>query len=259
MPRRPATTVINPWLRSATALLGLAGLASGGTAVFVTHVEAGPVGLLAVGLILLLIAISGRLPNRIKIGDNEAAWDAVQEFVEDVADRTPGDKQPELIESLNELAEAAPQAAAAGLNAVAYRQLVVKMIYDAFADLPELAPGHVSGGPKLDDRGYDMVVEAADRTVLVEIKHATKWISLAAVSQAVALQASAAQGSGTPVSVLVVIPEPLTSDARTVLSAMPHIYVVVVRGARDRSRLMAALRSALRVTGADHNARYFGP
>jgi hypothetical protein len=214
---------------------------------------------LAVGLILLLVAISGRLPNRIKIGDDEVAWDAVQVFVQEVADDTPGDKQPELIDALNELAEAAPQAAAAGLNAVAYRQLVVKMIYDAFVNLPELAPGSVSGGPKLDDRGYDMVVQAADRTVLVEIKHGTRWISLAAVSQAVALYGAAAERAHAPVIALLVIPEPLTSDARTGLMATPSIYVVVIRGAQDRSRMETALRSALGLASNDRNERYFGP
>ena len=259
MPTRPATTVMKPWLRGATALLGLGGLGSGGVAVFITHVEAGPVGLLAVGLILLLIGISGRLPNRIKIGDNEAAWDAVQDFVEDLADRTPEDRQPELIESLSELAEAAPKAAAAGLNAVAYHQLVVKMIYDAFVDLPELAPGHVSGGPKVEDRGYDMVVQAADRTAIVEIKYAPRGISVAAVNQAVALQRAAVQGAGTAVSALVVIPEPLTSDARALLSATPYIYVVVVRGTQDRQRLLPALRSALGLASNDQDERYFGP
>ncbi len=63
--------------------LGLIGLGAGGVAVFVTHLEAGPVALLVVGFLFLLIGMSGRMPSRLKIGDNEAAWEeAVQVFVE---------------------------------------------------------------------------------------------------------------------------------------------------------------------------------
>jgi hypothetical protein len=63
--------------------LGVAGLGAGGVAVFLTHVEAGPVALLAVGLIFMIVALSGRIPSRLKIGENEAEWqDAAGEVIE---------------------------------------------------------------------------------------------------------------------------------------------------------------------------------
>lgn len=55
--------------------MGVAGLGAGGVAVFVTKLEAGPVALLAVGFLFLVVGMSGRLPNRLKIGESEAAWD----------------------------------------------------------------------------------------------------------------------------------------------------------------------------------------
>jgi len=87
--------------------LGLVGLGSGGVAVFVTHLEAGPVALLAVGLVLLLVAAGGRLPSRLKVGDSEATWDAVEEFVERVAEGVSPDQRPELVDALNDLRRAA--------------------------------------------------------------------------------------------------------------------------------------------------------
>jgi hypothetical protein len=70
---RPVTMPINIWWRGCLGALGLAGLGCGGVAVFTTQLEAGPVALLAVGLVLLLIGVGGRLPNRLKVGETEAA------------------------------------------------------------------------------------------------------------------------------------------------------------------------------------------
>ncbi len=72
---RPAkSTVIGTEWRVVSALLGFIGVAAGGWAVFKTSVEAGPVALLLLGAVFLLIAISARLPNVLKFGDNEIGW-----------------------------------------------------------------------------------------------------------------------------------------------------------------------------------------
>lgn len=57
--------------RLGAAVLGLAGLASGAVAVFVSHTEAGPVALLVAGLLCIIIALGGRIPARIKAGEYE--------------------------------------------------------------------------------------------------------------------------------------------------------------------------------------------
>jgi hypothetical protein len=70
---RAAVQLTRP-MRWAALALGLAGLGAGGAAVFITHLEAGPVALLAAGLVLALIGLGGVMPTRLKIGDNEAEW-----------------------------------------------------------------------------------------------------------------------------------------------------------------------------------------
>jgi len=65
---------LSSWSRFGAAALGLAGVGSGGVAVFIAHVEAGPVALIAAGTLFLLIAMGGIMPTRLKVGDNEAEW-----------------------------------------------------------------------------------------------------------------------------------------------------------------------------------------
>src|ERR1700730_17124592 len=88
--------------------LGFSGLGAGGGAVFVTHLEAGPIGLLAVGLVFMIIGLSGTLPTRLKFGDNEASWEiekqAVETFVERVAETTPVANRREFLGALTDLA-----------------------------------------------------------------------------------------------------------------------------------------------------------
>jgi hypothetical protein len=74
---RPGNNLSTPSLVTAYAL-GIASLGAGGVAVFITHVEAGPVALLFVGLIFMIVALSGRLPTRLKLGENEAEWQRLQ-------------------------------------------------------------------------------------------------------------------------------------------------------------------------------------
>ena len=138
-PRQPSPPSVGWWWRFLMVTLGLVGLGSGGVAVFVTQLEAGPVALLAVGLVLLLVAAGGRLPSRLKVGDSEATWDAVEEFVERVAEGVSPDQRPELVEALNDLRRAAPAAAAAGLGTVtggvAYERLVMDLVLQTITEI----------------------------------------------------------------------------------------------------------------------------
>jgi hypothetical protein len=79
---------IDIWYRIGSIVIGLVGLGSGGAAVFLTRVEAGPVALIVAGSLFLLIGASGRLPNRLKIGDNEAEWYEVFRRVQETAEAT---------------------------------------------------------------------------------------------------------------------------------------------------------------------------
>ena len=104
----PIPLTINCWWRTVVILLGLAALGAGGLAVFVTRLEAGPVALLAVGFLFLIIGISGRLPNRLKVGENEAEWNAVAQAFEQVVRAVPPDKLPEVKDAVEDLALESP-------------------------------------------------------------------------------------------------------------------------------------------------------
>lgn len=246
--RLPVTSSINAWYRGLAVLLGLAGLGSGGVAVFITHLEAGPAALLIVGLILLLVGIGGRMPSRIKIGDNEASWEAVEQFVENVTTRTPADQQDELLADLNTLAKEAPQAASAGLSALAYENLVVRMIHDTFIGLPEKTPGTVSAL----GRNSDMVLDTPDRIVAFEVKYSAHPVEARAVAQAVSTRASLAEQSEKPVTLILVSSSPLTASALQLLNGLPEVFAAVVKGPQDRNLLMAAVRGALRLEDGSH-------
>jgi hypothetical protein len=241
--------------RTVAVSLGLAGLGSGGAAVYITHLEAGPVGLLVVGLILILVGMSGRMPSRIRIGDNEAVWEAereaMREFVKEVADRTPEEQQPELLGALSNLAQAAPEVASAGLLAVAYEQLVVSMIYDAFLDLGEV--GSVSGS-RSPDLGADMQVETADRLLFVEARSYPGRIAASTLDRLAGRVVRISDQTDKPISSLLVTRTPLTHLAREALQRYADLYVAVIAGPQDREKLLTALRNAL---GLEDSGRYF--
>lgn len=87
--RREAIS-IKPWARWMSGALGLAGVGSGGAAVFLTHVEAGPVALIAGGAVFLLISFGGVMPTYLKVGVTEAKWQReIQESVRRIEEKAP--------------------------------------------------------------------------------------------------------------------------------------------------------------------------
>jgi hypothetical protein len=100
-------------IRAAAWVLGLAALGGGATGAFVGDLEAPPVALLAVGLIFVLVGMSGQLPQRLKIGDNEAEWErTVAAAVGEIAEQVPSERLDRVAVALEELATVAPHAAA---------------------------------------------------------------------------------------------------------------------------------------------------
>jgi hypothetical protein len=162
---RPLTATINVWWRACIIALGLAGLGSGGVAVFVTQLEAGPVALLAVGFVLLLVGVGGRLPSRLKMGENEAAWEGVEEFVRFVGEDTPTEQTPELLEALDDLAEVAPTAAAAGLGGVSARVTYERLVTDMLIQ----AVDEINNDPVLDEDVYRSVGPSPPLKVTLEL------------------------------------------------------------------------------------------
>jgi hypothetical protein len=239
----PGALKINSWYRAVSVVLGLAGLGAGGAAVYLTHLEAGPVALLVVGLLMLLIGMAGQLPSRIRIGDNEAEWRQAEagEIVERIADRTPSDEQQELIADLRDLAKVAPQVASPGLSAVAYQQLVTSMIYDSFVHMAGSPEGTV-GRASLDG-GYDMQLTTDDRTVAFVIKYTSKRLNLTELAKAVGVPSPKSPARYVPI-VLVTNSELTTGASAWLERDVQGVYVAVVRGSQDRHQLFAAVTAA---------------
>jgi tetratricopeptide (TPR) repeat protein len=87
---RREAIVIASWARWLAGILGLGGLGTGGAAVFLTHVEAGPVALIGAGVLFLFLALGGVLPTRVRVGDAEAEFHRqVRQSVERIEQRTP--------------------------------------------------------------------------------------------------------------------------------------------------------------------------
>jgi hypothetical protein len=235
--------------------LGLAGLGAGSAAVFVTHLEAGPVALLAVGLVLLLVGAGGRLPSRLKFGENEATWDAVEEFVERVVEGVSPEQRPGLVEALNDLREAAPAAAAAGLGAVSggveYERLITDLVMQAVMEInqsssPPLKCSIESFSGVSQKRTDTMISDGRGNVFLVEAKYSTSdYLPVALVEQVIAKASrlTPKDHSHGSVRVLLISNQPLSRPAgRRLRSA--ELQFVKVTSEADLPKLIDAIRTA---------------
>ncbi len=256
----PLAVTINGWWRACLVGLGLAGLGSGGAAVFGTQLEAGPVALLAVSLVLLLIGAGGRLPSRLKVGENEAAWEAVEGFVSRVADEVPSEQAPQLIEALNKLAEAAPAAAAAGLGAVtgrlAYERMVADLLNEAVRELNRSQAAEQMGGLSLileyrTEFGTiaDAVVKSGSGDYIsVEIRHSVRKVPLSEILYPLRPYIGPAS-KPQPIKLLFISnQEPVsTFDIDYLTRDFPGLDYVRMTGAEDLPKVVEAVRSAFRI------------
>lgn len=250
--------------------LGLAGLGAGGVAVFITQLEAGPVALLVAGLVLLLVGIGGRLPSRLRVGDNEAAWDAVETFVERLAEDTAPGGRSDFLDALDDLAEAAPQLAGSAISAIAYENLIFEMlsaVVTRFNQRDEGTLGTSSFTVQRDQHvtiisepnmsaglDADALISAPSGTkVAVEISGSSKSITTATVSKLAGWLDP--QGSGTrhpefevrASSVLLITRVSLTRQAQALIENLSYRLVhVIVRGTEDEAQLAEAVIEALR-------------
>lgn len=226
--------------------LGFAALGAGGVAVFRTHLEAGPVGLLAVGLIFLIIGLSGTLPNRLKVGDNEATWEmerqAVETFVERVAEDIPIVNQREFLGALSDLAEDAPRFATPMFTALAYERLVTSMLEDAVNTIAEdatLPAPVVNTETRYPNVRLDALISTADdRNLIVELKVSQRAYGRDILRQ---LQVYRSKVKGLSGALLVSKYPVRGSD---LLTQEPYTYYVVVEGREDQNELTKVIRRA---------------
>ena len=143
-------------------------MGSGGAAVYITHVEAGPVALLAVGGVFLLMALAGVLPTRLKVGDNEAEWAEVGVAVAAVVESATAQDKTQLVTNLGCLAGIAPSAAAPALAAFDYEEFVENLIGEVLEDHPSIRFEPYSMDPH-DGRRDSILHGPGGRKVIVEI------------------------------------------------------------------------------------------
>jgi hypothetical protein len=130
------------WARWVAGFLGLAGLGSGGTAVFITRQEAGPVALIAAGVVFIFVALGGVMPTRLKVGDNEAEWvNEVGQAAAAVAVSAVTENKERLNENLTRLSELMPRdhvlapSYAGGLVYMSYIYRLAKQAIDGRTDI----------------------------------------------------------------------------------------------------------------------------
>ncbi|MET8355487.1 hypothetical protein [Micromonospora sp. NPDC005171] len=205
---------------------------------FVTDLEAGPVALLLVGMIFLLIAMNGRLPSRLKFGDNEAAWEAVQEYVEATVDDAPLPERRDLLHRLHELAKNAPQATGPALEAVAYEQSVLEMLREIAHDVrPQITTESRSGAGSRFDA---VITGPSSRQALVEIKlranRSRSWY------EGIYEQFLRHRSDFDSPTLLLITPDPIHSAGRALMAEHNDLMIVQVTGYEDLQILRQTVR-----------------
>ena len=255
-PRRAvhATNKLGAASRTTAFALGIAGLGAGAVAVFITHLEAGPVALLAVGLIFMIVGLAGTLPTRLKVGDNEAAWEierqAVETFVERVAEVTPVANQREFLGALGDLAEDAPEVAARGISVFAYEQQLQAELEEVVRELehsfPHGQPVDFVTGVTPDQQMVDAIIQGpTGRLVAVEAKLSVQRLAPAWIDVLHQSFFDKSRALGDVAALLLITRTPLTRALAERLKEYPEMRHVLFRGPEDRGALKLALREVL--------------
>jgi hypothetical protein len=234
---------LNKWYRCGVLTFGLAGLGAGGVAVFATRLEAGPVALLGIGFLFLLIGMSGQLPTRLKFGDNEAVWEAVQGFVERVTESVPEENRTSIVDALDELAYVAPDVARPALEAMGYEADVMKMLrelsiesQDPQSSIPRFAPLRLK---RQNDPPVDMLLEATENGYIgIEVKQSLKGLSQKSLIDMIFRLNNAKRLEPRIFRLLVICQEPLSSQGNWFESDETNtITVAVISGPSQHARL----------------------
>jgi hypothetical protein len=237
-----------------TALgLGFAGLGAGGAAAFLDHLEAPPIGLLAVGLILALVGLSGVLPTRLKWGDGEAEWMEERERVAGVLakqmDSASVEDRPKVAEIVERVAEVAPEIAEPALSVIEYEQLVGAALQGAGLGIDRIVMSVVSSGSEIDLVAIIAPDSGAGRRGRHIVGDIT-WgaIKSYALDRAVGKARRYARDHPEVDTVLLIVTRAkLDTGTRSYLTGTSGVYIATFSGPTDTRSLHRALRTA--VTG----------
>ena len=251
---REAANKLSTPSRVMAYVLGSAGLGAGGVAVFITHVEAGPVALLAVGLIFMIVALSGRLPTRLRVGDNEAEWQEVaSNVIETAVDAAPPSVKAELAPQLSELAEVAPRAAVPTLSGLAYESYIEAAITATLALIPDVIRVDKWMRARGDALEYefDFAVEASgNRIILIDVRGMTQL----SIAQAAAIldyaQLYRDANPDSKVGLLLVSRNTPSPAIRALFTRAPNADYTVFSGSEGGSAFVVAISGLLSGLGS---------
>jgi hypothetical protein len=231
--------------RALGLLLGLAGLGAGATAVFVTRVEAGPVALIAVGAIFTLVAMAGRIPRRLKLGENEADFydEEIRETFSEIVDLVPPERFDEAEETLERVSPRLAPVVRPAQNALEYERAVLDLLAvltDSDGDVHVTAPSGIA------DTGYDALIAGdSGRKVVVEIKYDIRNLSMNGVRRLQNQLAATRSQSGADQMLLITGHLPANPGVFAQFFLVHQIRVVLVGGRGDLPALRSAIREML--------------
>jgi hypothetical protein len=202
---------------------------------------------LAVGLIFMIVALSGRLPTRLKIGENEAEWqDFAGNVIETAVDASPPSVKAELAPQLAELAEVAPRAAVPALSGLAYESSIAQIVAVAALKIPDVE--HMQVGVTLEDaQEFDLVIQATgNRFILVETKASRRLYTKQAV-EIIKKAHSYRQAYPDRKTALLLVSRyrVVTDPIRDLFKATPNATYIVFRDKDDEPKLIGAINGLL--------------
>lgn len=232
--------------RSAAAGLGIVSAGAGGAAVFVADGDAGAIALLGIGTLMVLLALIGVVPRRIRAKDYEVE---ILRRREQTFQRTVvaarEDAPPALREAIDKFAlereDEIPFAARSVRLARDYESSIGDMVRQALDDLA------ASGLPKITAAAYgtdelvselrgDFLLTTGERTVDIEVKASGIMVDDVYVWQGITRPGVRSR---------ILVGPRYAAPVPSIAAEMGEVTVVCVRSIRDQPVLTDAIRRSL--------------
>lgn len=234
---KEASDVLSTRARIAVNVLGLAGVGTGGWAVFSSDNQAGTAVLLLIGAVFLLVGVQGTPLRRFGHGDSSIELAVLRQRAVRAVERAAQEQPPEVAAAVADAVESiAPVSLSPALAYEAYETAVIKAIQRTGASID------TSHRPGPTDNGVDARVQLGTGMVNVQVKLRRRG-SLGA--RDIQHASAVAQRSGFDGGFLLVTNAPLSEDAGAFNVAMPPsgdgVEAITWNDSRDDGLLGRAL------------------
>lgn len=235
-------------VRAAVLAAGVACLGAGGVATFLTHVEGGPVALIAAGVIFGLIGAAGVVPTRVKAGDYEAEFTQEQRIARvlvDAIESAPQEDKPKVAHVVEAVAQVAPQAGAPALRAYDYVRNMFPTLVHVVSRMPGISirdePARI-GGFRFDASADIPPADGIRRELLIEIGAGSTYGRL--LGKIGIAEGYARANAGTGICLLIVF-HSFGSSAYEEVTRHPWITLAPIYDPADEVSLERAIASAM--------------